>query len=87
MTRQCAPLIEGNQMAERKFKIGDTVRLKSGGPTMTVNAFADDEAESLGVNTTWFATNGKTCEGTFLESMLYSVKTELEWEEFYANMA
>jgi len=74
-------------MTEHKFKVGDTVSLKSGGPAMTVSGLADDAAENHSVNTTWFATNGKTCEGTFLESMLYSVKTELELEEFYANMA
>ena len=58
-----------NQMAERKFKIGDTVQIKSGGPIMTVGGLTDDAAENSGVNTTWFA-NGKECNGSFLEAIL-----------------
>jgi uncharacterized protein YodC (DUF2158 family) len=59
-----------NQMAERKFKIGDTVQLKSGGPIMTVSGLTDDAAENYGVNTAWFAGNGKECNGSFLEAIL-----------------
>jgi uncharacterized protein YodC (DUF2158 family) len=58
-----------NPMAERKFKIGDTVQLKSGGPIMTVSGLTDDAAKNSGVNTTWFA-NGKECNGSFLEAIL-----------------
>ena len=41
-------------MAE-KFKIGDIVQLKSGGPAMTVTAVEGEGMIGEGVNTTWFA--------------------------------
>jgi uncharacterized protein YodC (DUF2158 family) len=39
------------------FKIGDTVRLKSGGPLMTVTAVAKDDTKAQMVWTSWFANN------------------------------
>ena len=45
-------------MAE-KFKIGDIVQLKSGGPKMTVTKVLEE-----GVNTAWFAGSKKEA-GTF----------------------
>ena len=42
------------------MKIGDIVRLKSGGPKMTVTALAEDQASC-----TWFDRNGKRHDGAF----------------------
>jgi len=39
-------------MAEPRFKVGDTVRLKSGGPVMTVVEVDDEEDE---IHCQWFA--------------------------------
>ena len=33
------------------FKVGDTVKVKSGGPLMTISAVADDGAETVWFNT------------------------------------
>jgi len=40
-----------NSESSQKFKIGDVVQLKSGGPTMTVSKFGDDNR----VYCVWFA--------------------------------
>ncbi len=40
-------------MAE-PFKIGDTVRLKSGGPTMTVTAVGMDDKGTAWITCVWF---------------------------------
>ena len=37
-----------------KFKVGDLVRLKSGGPIMTVYTIDDDD-----IHTNWFTDDGK----------------------------
>jgi uncharacterized protein YodC (DUF2158 family) len=39
------------------FKIGDTVRLKSGGPRMTVTAVDNDDTKERMVWTSWFTNN------------------------------
>lgn len=54
-----------------KFKTGDVVRLKSGGPDMTVRSYSDDivEEHKQVVECQWF--NGKKAEiGGFHEDML-----------------
>jgi len=51
-------------MAE-EFKAGDTVRLKSGGPAMTVNWVADEQG-TMAAYCTWFA-------GTKKESATFPV--------------
>lgn len=57
-------------MAQHKYKIGDTVRLKSGGPLMTVNSLTNDMDGRPIVLTTWFDKNEKECTGQYLEDML-----------------
>lgn len=57
-------------MAEHKFKVGDTVRLKSGGPLMTVSSLTQNLNGKPVVNTTWFDKNDKECSGQYLEDML-----------------
>lgn len=65
---------------ENRFKIGDVVKLKSDGPSMTVvdyneaASFIDKNKESeKQVETKWF--NGKKCEnGIFPESALNLVE-------------
>lgn len=44
-----------------KFKVGDTVRLKSGGPLMTVSVAQHDDDTWC----TWFDERGKREEATF----------------------
>ncbi len=54
-----------------KFKTGDIVRLKSGGPDMTVQSYSTDilEGHKQVVHCQWF--NGKKAEsGAFQEDML-----------------
>lgn len=52
-----------------KFKTGDIVRLKSGGPDMTVQSYAAEILEGQVVHCRWF--NGKKAEsGAFREDML-----------------
>lgn len=42
------------------MQTGDIVRLKSGGPKMTITALSDDE-----ISCTWFDRNGKRQSGAF----------------------
>lgn len=51
-------------MAE--FKIGDTVKLKSGGPLMTINAISDNE-----ISCQWFL-DKKLNEAKFVPEVLIS---------------
>jgi uncharacterized protein YodC (DUF2158 family) len=50
----------------QQFQPGDTVRIKSGGPVMTVDGY-DDITES--VNCSWFQ-GQKRQSGTFIEATL-----------------
>lgn len=58
-------------MSEQKLKKGDTVKLKSGGPVMTVREYDEDKytIEELMVNCDWFIT-GELKDGTFHEDQL-----------------
>lgn len=51
---------------EQKFKLGDVVRLKSGGPLMTVNTLHPTEF----IHTIWFKEDGSFEVGTFHEDAL-----------------
>ena len=48
-------------------KVGDVVRLKSGGPAMTVEEGPNEDGKVLCM---WFEKNGKTAAALFLPSML-----------------
>jgi uncharacterized protein YodC (DUF2158 family) len=51
------------------FKVGDTVRLKSGGPLMTVTGVGNDEKRGQMVWTSWFV-NNKEDKGHYPASSL-----------------
>ena len=51
------------------FKIGDTLRLKSGGPLMTVIAVAKDDTKAQVDWTSWFE-NNKVDKGRYPASSL-----------------
>jgi uncharacterized protein YodC (DUF2158 family) len=53
-----------------KFKVGDTVRLKSGGPLMTVSSLTTDFDGHPVVKTTWFDKDDRECSGSYLKDML-----------------
>jgi uncharacterized protein YodC (DUF2158 family) len=53
-------------MPERKYKIGDTVQLKTGGPLMTVNGFAATGGRLFCV---WFV-DGENKSATFAPDAL-----------------
>jgi uncharacterized protein YodC (DUF2158 family) len=53
-----------------RFKVGDTVRLKSGGPLMTVSSLTTDFDGHPVVKTTWFDKSDKECSGSYLKDML-----------------
>ncbi len=60
------------------FSVGDLVRLKSGGPSMTIEEMecaANDSgpATYFGI-CVWYSSDGKTLRATFAESMLESVE-------------
>jgi uncharacterized protein YodC (DUF2158 family) len=57
-------------MSESKFKVGDIVCLKSGGPSMTVCRVVADDAESPTVDTIWFTSGGKESKSSFSEEWL-----------------
>ena len=53
-------------MTDQKFKVGDVVQLKSGGPTMTVTDVAGTDA----VSCVWFDSNNKETSGKYPEAAL-----------------
>ncbi len=58
---------------KEKYKVGDIVRLRSGGPEMTVAALPEDRQYSDFYRCQWFA--GKKLEsGNFQEASLEPVK-------------
>jgi uncharacterized protein YodC (DUF2158 family) len=59
-------------MAVTKWKVGDTVRLKSGGPVMTVTNVAKDEQDLVWVS--WFDSAGNPFEGSYPEEALEESK-------------
>ena len=44
---------------EKEFKVGDVVRLKSGGPDMVI----DDDSRRKFIHCTWFCSNGSNTKG------------------------
>jgi uncharacterized protein YodC (DUF2158 family) len=59
-------------MAEQKFQCGDVVRLKSGGPKMTVVDFGEYEfgGDKGSYKCRWFDDKHKLVEGIFTEAEL-----------------
>jgi uncharacterized protein YodC (DUF2158 family) len=55
---------------EHKFKVGNVVALKSGGPAMTVSELVEIVGGKIAVNTTWFDPDEKLQNGNFLEDLL-----------------
>jgi len=56
-----------------KFKAGDLVKLKSGGPTMTVSKYASRTT----VDTTWFDKDDKPQFGRYAEDALNKVEEKV----------
>jgi uncharacterized protein YodC (DUF2158 family) len=63
------------------FKVGDTVRLKSGSPLMTVVNVQPDDASELNVACAWFSGDEDPHKGEFPEAALEMEETEDEDEE------
>jgi uncharacterized protein YodC (DUF2158 family) len=62
-------------MADRTFKIGDVVRLKSGGPLMTVDELTTQGTSGQPtVSVVWFE-GSEQRHGTFLEAVLDQTPT------------
>jgi uncharacterized protein YodC (DUF2158 family) len=53
---------------EHAFRTGDVVRLKSGGPSMTVDHYKDGH-----VHCRWFSPEGELHSGSFVEACLVLV--------------
>jgi len=52
-------------MAQQSFSVGDTVRLKSGGPLMTIEKIGNDESNAPRVWCVWFDDKNKQQRGGF----------------------
>ena len=56
--------------AEPKFKIGQDVHLKTGGPAMVVNRCTQDTEGKFVVDTIWFGAGRAEERGTYQEGLL-----------------
>jgi uncharacterized protein YodC (DUF2158 family) len=65
-------------VSERRFKVGDVVRLNSGGPSMTVSRLSVDTENGPCVETVWLTEAGRELRGTFSEEWLQL--DELAWQ-------
>ncbi len=63
------------------FKIGDTVRLKSGSPLMTVINVRPDETSEPNVACAWFSDDEAPRKGEFPQAALEMEEVETEEEE------
>lgn len=65
----------GIAKADTEFQPGDVVKLKSGGPKMTVRHHVNNAAgQYLGVQTRWFKSNDETEVGIFLPLSLKKIE-------------
>jgi uncharacterized protein YodC (DUF2158 family) len=60
--------------AEPKFKIGQDVHLKTGGPAMIVNRCTQDTDGKFVVDTIWFGVGRAEERGTYQEGLLETQK-------------
>jgi uncharacterized protein YodC (DUF2158 family) len=63
------------------FKIGDTVRLKSGSPLMTVIDVRPDDTSEPNVACAWFSDDEAPRKGEFPEAALEMEEVETEGDE------
>lgn len=68
-------------MTPRPFNIGDTVRLKSGGPVMTVKVIKDTDA----VITVWFPDEKQPVEHQFPPDVLEKDERQSQRVAVYAS--
>lgn len=59
-----------------RFKVGDTVQLKSGGPVMTVVGEGRDGSGIPRVSCTWFDANDNEKNGSYPEDALQAYSRE-----------
>ena len=57
-------------LAEPRFKIGQDVHLKTGGPEMVVNQCSQDPDGTFIVDTIWFGVGSAEQRGTYQEGLL-----------------
>ena len=62
-------------MSDSDFEVGDVVRLRSGGPDMTVSNLEGTLMEK-GIMTTWFDSKGERKTGVFAPEALEHVDDE-----------
>jgi uncharacterized protein YodC (DUF2158 family) len=63
--------------AEPKFKIGQDVRLKTGGPEMVVNRCTQEPDGKFIVDTIWFGVGSAEQRGTYQEGLLEAQEVPL----------
>ena len=64
---------------ENEFEIGDTVRLISGGPLMTVNEY---NKEKNWVDCIWFNAEDNKCESTFKADIVMHDDDDFDLNDF-----
>jgi uncharacterized protein YodC (DUF2158 family) len=70
-----------NGATQMSFKVGDTVRLKSGSPLMTVINVGPDGMSEPNVACTWFSDDEAPRKGEFPEAALEMEESETEDDE------
>jgi uncharacterized protein YodC (DUF2158 family) len=83
MASGIAAIFVKNGATQMSFKVGDTVRLKSGSPLMTVTNVQPDETSAPNVACIWFSDDEEPHKGEFPGAALEmeGVETEEEDEE------
>jgi uncharacterized protein YodC (DUF2158 family) len=70
-----------NGATQMSFKVGDTVRLKSGSPLMTVTDVRPDDTSEPNVACVWFSDDEAPHKGEFPEAALEMEEIETEEED------
>jgi uncharacterized protein YodC (DUF2158 family) len=76
-----AAILVRNGAAHMSFKVGDTVRLKSGSPVMTVVKVQPDDTSESNVACVWFSSDEEAHNGEFPGAALEMEEDETEEEE------